>query len=81
METGQKLRYFFASVLLIAFFIFLFIGFGSINENIDSSCFIGYMVLAVGLLISSVILFATARFQPHKDRPVNTESQKTASEQ
>ncbi len=65
METGQKLRYFFAAVLLIAFFVFLLIGLNQVSEIL----FVGYMVIAGGLLISSVILFATARFEPSKEKP------------
>ena len=67
METGQKLRYFFAAILLIAFFVFLLIGLNQVGVN-GETLFIGYMVIASGLLISSVILFATARFQPHKEK-------------
>ncbi len=99
METRQKLRYFFGAIMLIAFFIFLFIGFDKINNYsnsdlfyssntnayvggdaynyiINGTYFTGYMVLAIGFLISSVILFATARFQPYKERPININSQK-----
>ncbi len=80
METSKKVSYFFGVILLIVFFVFLFIGFGTLSSNsnyngdtigfvMNGTYFTGYMVLAIGCLISSVILFATARFQPVKEKP------------
>ena len=69
METSKKVSYFFGVVLLILFCVFLFVGLGTINANLTGDYFIGYMVLGIGCLISSVILFVTARFQPLKEKP------------
>jgi hypothetical protein len=77
METSKKVSYFFAVILLIAFFIFLIIGLNQHGIYFNGEIlFIGYMVIASGLLVSSIILFVTARFQPTKEKHIEGEDPK-----